>query len=486
MFMDRIPNRLQRTFYKLLGGGVLCLMASVMLSACSEGQEPEPVATAASTATPTAVPTPTQTIVPVATLTPSATFVPAPSSTLTFTPSPTVRPEERALERLGSMLPWFDNPPDQSHATASRLITDIWLQDAYIGDAVAQMPWIIDGIAQEEIAALRVIDDFSFTDPELGKGLVDSLWVADGLNEDEFELVDETLGYIKSTDPELAVLLVTAPWAADGLDDAEWHAFQDLVIMGRDHRELTRLLAASSWVADGAGLDEPFMGEILAHFLKAAWKDSEVAKLAATAPWVVDGVSSGEARVIEFVSYYLDTYPQESKALLDLPQAVEGQLVDDQMLYGLVPIAFWNRPAAITVAGFVATSTGDIGDYLIKSLVFLTEVDPGRLEQLTRQPWFTDGLDSNEAAFIVTLDNVALKDPVLYNQLLNSHYIQHRVVTLPLAGSANIWVIQDAPPPLGEDLLKTIEDTLELLNNSWGRLFPPRTSYCWLCLQGTV
>ena len=369
-------------------------------------------------------------------------------------------------------MPWFESPPDQPHATASMLITDIWLRDAYVGDAVAQMPWIIDGIAQEEIAALRVIDNFSFTDPELGKGFVDSLWVADGLNDDEFERVDETLSIIASNDSDLAVLLVTTPWAADGLDDAEWRAFETLMIMGRNNRELTRLLATSSWVADGAGLERPSMGEILFHFFQAESKDPETARLAATAPWVVDGVSNGEARVIQFVSNYLDTYPEESRALLDLPQAVEGQLVDDQLLYGLVPIAFWNRPAALTVARFVATSTGDIGDYLIQSLVFLTEVDPGRLEQLTLQPWFADGLDGNEAALIVTLDKVALKSPALYNQLLNSHYIQHRAVTLPLAGSTNIWVIQGDSPPLEEDLLKTIEDTARISEEFLGVPFP--------------
>ena len=429
---------------------------------------PEPIPTPTATTAPTLSTTATPELIP----TPTATPMPTDAIVATPTLLPTLHPKEKAMERLGGMLSWFESPPDQSHATASLLITDIWLRDAYVGDAVAQMPWVIDGIAQEEIAALRVIDEFSLTDPELGKGLVDSLWVADGLNNDEFERVDETLRFIASNDSDLAVLLVTIPWAADGLDDAEWHAFQDLVIMGRDHRELTRLLATSSWVADGASLERPSMSLILSHFLQIAWKDSEAARLAATAPWVVDGVSNGEARIIGFVSYYLDRHPEESKALLDFPQAVEGQLGDDQLLYDLVPIAFWNRPAALTVARYANSSTEDMGKYLTKSLTRFTEHDLDLFNQLTEQPWFADGLDGSEAALVSTLFDTFRKSRPLFDDLLEAHYAQHSTVSLPLAGNVNVWVVQNAPSPPGEDLLKTIEDTARIAEKFLGTPFP--------------
>ena len=512
--MDKIPTSLRRVVQRLTGVGVLCLMASVMLSACGEEPQLETMPTDAIVATPTAAPTPIHTRVPVATLTPGATsatvpspitsptpdatFAPAPvptapptpsatstpmpsptaeptptaTPTPTPTPLPTLHPQEMAQDHLGAMLSWFESPPDQLHATASRLITDIWLRDAYTGDAIAQMPWIIDGITQEEVDALWVINHFFFIDTELGKGFVDSLWVVDGLNDDEFERVDETLRFIASNDSDLALLLVTTPWAADGLDDAEWRAFESLMIMGRNNRELTRLLAASSWVADGAGLDIPNMSEIIADLLQIAWKDSEVARQAATAPWVVDGVSRGEARVIGLVSYYLDGHPENSKALLDFPPAVEGLLVDDQLVYNVVPIAFWNPAAALTVARHAKDSTEDMGNYLTKSLTNLAGFDMGLFNQLIEQPWFTDGLDGSEAALIVTLDNVARKSLVLYNDLLTSHYVQHKAVSLPLSGSADIWVIQNDSPPPEEDLLKTIEDTARISEEFLGVPFP--------------
>ena len=370
------------------------------------------------------------------------------------------------------MLPWFESPPDQFHATASELIVGMWLRDAYTGDSVASMPWIIDGIAQQEVDALRVIDDLLFFDHELGRGFVDSLWVADGLNDNEFERVDETLRFIASNDSDLAVLLIASPWAADGFSDAEWFAFDILLQMGRDHRELTRLLATSSWVAEGAGHERPSMGEILNSFLEAAGKDPETAILAATAPWVVDGVSSGEARVIQFVAHYLDTYPEESRALLDLPQAVEGLSINDQTLHDMVPLAFWDPSAALTVAGSESIHKTDLGGYLINSMVGLAETDLGLFNQLTGQPWFTDGLDGKEAASIVTLDNVARKSLVLYHDLLETRYVQHRAVSLPLAGNVDIWVVQGAPPPTGEDLLKTVENTARTAEEFLGVPFP--------------
>ncbi len=352
------------------------------------------------------------------------------------------------------------------------MLTDLWLRDAYSGDTVAKMPWILDGIDFEEITWLQVLDSFSAIDVGLGTGLVDSLWVADGLSEDEFALVVEKLFFTASEDTDLAVQLLAAPWAADGLNDAERTAFEVLLEAGSDHRELTVLLAASSWVADGAGLDEPDMGEIFVHFLEVAGKDTETAGLAATAPWVVDGVTRGEARIIGFLAEYLDDLPEESKSLLDLPQEVSGLSVDDRLLYDLVPVAFWNRPVALTVARFAAGTTGDISDYLFESLLSLAEVDLALLEQLAGQPWFADGLDANEAALLVTLDNVALKNLDLYKQLLDSHYVQHREITLRLAGGVNVWVVQSDSLSTDEGLLKTIEDTARISEQLLQTPFP--------------
>ena len=370
------------------------------------------------------------------------------------------------------MLPWFERPPDRSHATAGETLTDMWLRDVYTGNAVANMPWVIDGIAQGEIDDLWVIADLLHFDQELGRGLVDSLWVVDGLNDEESERVGETLRYIASNDSDLAVLLVASPWAVDGFSGAEWFAFDLLLQMGRNHQELTELLATSSWVADGVGLDDPSMGEIILHLLETSTEDPETAMLAATAPWVVDGVNIGEARVIQFVSYYLDTHPEESRALLGLPQAVESLSVDPRMLHDIVPLAIWDFSAALTVAGSENIHNSDLGGYVVNSMVRLAETDVDLLNQLTGQPWFTDGLDGREAASIVTLDNVARKSLEMYNDLLESRHVQHKAVSLPLAGKVDIWVVQHTPPPPDEGLLMAMEDTAQTLEEFLGVPFP--------------
>lgn len=376
------------------------------------------------------------------------------------------------MAHLGGMLPWLENPPDEFHVTASRLITDIWLEDAYTGDSIAKLPWIYDGVGREDVDALWLINHFFFIDPELGRGFIDSPWVVDGLKNDEFERVDETLRFISLSDPDLALLLVTTPWAADGLDDEEWFAFESLLIMGLEHRELTRLLATSSWVADGAGLESPNMSGVLNCFLTIASKYPERARLVATAQWVIDGVSSGEARVLQVVANDVDSEPEVARALLDLPPAVQVLSADDQLLYDLVPIARWDVPTALTVARYATSSTKDMRNYLTKSLTHLINQHPDLSDQLTEQSWFTDGLNGSEAALVSTLFETARKSPPLVSSLLESHFTEHKTTSLPLAGNVDIWVVHNAPPPSGEDLLKTIEDTVRISENFMGTPFP--------------
>ncbi len=370
------------------------------------------------------------------------------------------------------MLPWFASPPDEAHITASELITIIWMRDSYTGETVAQMPWIVDGISGGEIAALRALAEPSYFGIELGRGVAESQWVTDGLSEGEIDLLSWALPNVASRDPDLAVLLFTPPWAMDGLDDAEWLAFDILVRSGTERPELVRLLASSPWVADGAGRTEPLMGNIISYFNEIEVRDPETAMLVATAPWVVDGVGIGEARVIQYVSNYLESFPENARLLLDLPQALEGLAAYDRLLYDLAPIAFWDRPTALTVSRYADVATEDMGSYLIRSLTQFAEGDLNRFDELIEQPWFADGLDGGEAALVSTLHNIFRTSPTLYYELLETHYVQSKTVSLPLAGDVNIWVVHNAPPPPGEDLLKEIADTARISEEYLGTEFP--------------
>ncbi|MXW29650.1 MAG: M1 family metallopeptidase [Chloroflexi bacterium] len=99
---------------------------------------------------------------------------------------------------------------------------------------------------------------------------------------------------------------------------------------------------------------------------------------------------------------------------------------------------------------------------VLNSLNSFLHRDTDALRELTVQPWFADGLDEEEAAFVVTLAWVAARNSELYTDLLRTRYTQNRTISLPLAGDANIWIFQNTPFPPAEDLLAVVADTARI------------------------
>ena len=91
---------------------------------------------------------------------------------------------------------------------------------------------------------------------------------------------------------------------------------------------------------------------------------------------------------------------------------------------------------------------------------------------MTSQPWFIDGLDDEEAVFVIALGGAASRSLKLFKDLLTAHYIQHRTISVPLAGEVNIWIIQNSPRSPGEDVLTVIEDHIRISEEFMGAPFP--------------
>ena len=96
MFIFRVAINLLRTADRLAWIGLLCLVATALLSACDD--DPIPTTTAQPSKTPTSLaistlmPVPTPTPEPTATPTPEPTATPTPEPTATPTPEPTATP----------------------------------------------------------------------------------------------------------------------------------------------------------------------------------------------------------------------------------------------------------------------------------------------------------------------------------------------------------------------------------------------------------
>ena len=104
-----LPIKLREIVHRMTWFGLLLLMATALLSACDNGEQPaatptiEPTATLTPTSTPT--PGPTDTPVPTSTPTPGPTDTPVPTSTPT--PEQRIPPFQPLRQRLDQRIPPF-------------------------------------------------------------------------------------------------------------------------------------------------------------------------------------------------------------------------------------------------------------------------------------------------------------------------------------------------------------------------------------------
>lgn len=167
-----------------------------------------------------------------------------------------------------------------------------------------------------------------------------------------------------------------------------------------------------------------------------------------------------------------------AKRMLEIRTAA-GDLVDaGESLRDVLGIAETDHELALTAVAYANAQEGDLGEHLLWTIRSFSAL-PNETALLTGTPWFADGLTAEEAAAIVplrnTFQNVASQDmvaPNLLPTLLESYHVQSRTVSLPLAGSVNIWVFQNVPFDEAEDVAGMVEDAVRFTEGFFGAPFP--------------
>ena len=333
------------------------------------------------------------------------------------------------------------------------MLVDLWVLNAELGIAAAKQPWVV-GQKQAEDGnrtyagdrrILEHLHGLASTNIELARLVASVPWFVDGVTDNELNVL-RWLRAVASKDAELANLIASFPWFADESFDAfkVSNALMELEGSGiiSTDIELVRNLVGL-WLAYGPPASGTFY-----HMFDLVSTDVALARRVVTLPWLTDGVTEDDAAAIR--RFY-------DLAVFDIGFA---RKMTEQS---------WFADKG-TLSGYVRRS--------LSSLPF----NEMALSKLTDQPWFADGLNDAEAALVATLYRVAGRIqvgyhgyryiPEVYNDLVEAHHIQHKVVSLPLAGDVNIWVIESAPPPLGEDLLTIIEETARIAEGFLGIPFP--------------
>ena len=298
---------------------------------------------------------------------------------------------------------------------------------------VLRLPWVADDVTDSELRMLSSVGKFAEQDPRLGRLVADLPWFAKGLDDHDSRHLLES---IAERNPELAVLVAGYGWFVDGVgdygeaDSAEIFALEALSDIAARGPELARAVSELAWIADGIIY---FEESALRYLGSMAEKDLELAVEAAGAPWVKDGIVRHEVFALDGLVEMVDRNPEFARQVLDF--SVEAPVSDRDV-------------------------------YLILSLHSLqTE----QLDRLIGQPWFTDGLDPEERAFITALST---PNTAVFDGLLESHFTQSATITLPLAGEVNLWAFQRVPFPPGEDLMAMIREGVRGAERFMGTPFP--------------
>ena len=428
------------------------------------------------------------------------------------TPEPTATPTPVPT-------PWLDNPPDETHSLAAEVITGMVEQDSSYGTKVAGLSWVIDGVDWEEVRVLEILADALNEDQELARHIVspdfrpylsnpglESIsrvaeyeWLSDGLNANEMRALISIVGIAKH-DHELAGSLLDFPWTSDGITDEESILIYSLSSLIPHRSGILERFLEYQWLADGVIRSERVALGDLAHL---SLRDPELARQALNYEWVVDGVTWNEHLVLyelrsaservlshirdadsrppelaaDFAWLANDLDANEIRAFIGIAMTRQlAPLIYDRLQeYSWVADGITRRESEILIdlyynalndaefarqivdMGLLDDPIRDSDAYALKSLRYLA-TNPDSLALLTNQPWFADGLDEEETAFVAALDAANRYSDAWYRSLLQTRYAQS--TTIASGGEVKVWAFWHLPFPSSDDTFDLIEDVL--------------------------
>ncbi len=95
-----------------------------------------------------------------------------------------------------------------------------------------------------------------------------------------------------------------------------------------------------------------------------------------------------------------------------------------------------------------------------------------KFEHLIAQPWFADGLNAEERAFIVAIQKTTGLDAMYESLIASPRAPQTKNVALPLAGEVTLWAFYSDSPTPDENVLATIERGVRGVEGFMGTSFP--------------
>jgi hypothetical protein len=123
---------------------------------------------------------------------------------------------------------------------------------------------------------------------------------------------------------------------------------------------------------------------------------------------------------------------------------------------------------------FLSTSFESQDKDALLSLLHLAVNLPTVLTLIAQQPCFLDGLDDQEAKFVIVVGTPKGRffGPESFTKLIVKHQVESRIATMPLSGEVRLTYIQSSLDPGTGELVAQVEDAMRTMESFMGVPFP--------------
>ena len=365
-----------------------------------------------------------------------------------------------------STFSWFVDGVTATESETIERLARIASRSVELAKQVAALPWLVDDLTEEEGVILTAIFWIARKDVELTRKAVALPWLADEVTEAESRAFDG-FRFIARIDPILANDITAYPWFSGEISQEHADALYGLAILAYKDLPLTRALSMLPWLVDGVTENER---NALDRLNDIASENVELAKELAVKPWFTDGVSEDEGAVRSALVEVASRDAEFANEMAVLPWLTNGAtMLEISAIYSLSDIATTDEEFVRKVIGWPRFGGRALRDLDFFLLYAFSKMDSEPLDELTAQPWFSDGLDDEEVALVVTLP---YQDPELQKALMNDGIVRREEVSLPLAGEVTLWVVQDGGFELKDNVLSQMDEALRITEDFMGTPFP--------------
>ena len=271
--------------------------------------------------------------------------------------------------------------------------------------------WLADGVSSDDRYQLQQLTELTFASEQAGIIVANSAWFGEGIDYDDpyrsGQVALRSLRDLSSMDPALRNIVFSYPWITDDMTDNESAALRRILRISDQDLPFAIRLADTGWIRDGI----------------ANYED-----------WGLDSIDAA-----------LENLTDGGRGLIE---------------YALQEPLFTSDLAFIREVYGIRFGGGDIETSNIEAYNLLRS-----------QPWFMDGLNAEERAFIQAIGSGSANGPH-YADAVRSYYAQSSTIAIPGTGTVRLWAFQHEPFEEGENPLGTVAQGLLSASRIMGTALP--------------